>query len=48
MVLMEANVPIELGIWKGWPNTYWLKVPELTASLEAELKMIRGLQWLLK
>lgn len=44
-LLKSAGVDVKVQVEIGWPHTYWLIGPELQASLEAEWKMLRGLEW---
>ncbi|KAH7176608.1 Alpha/Beta hydrolase protein [Dactylonectria macrodidyma] len=48
MTLREAGVDVQVELEKGWPHTFWLKAPQLTQSLEAERKMVKGLKWILQ
>ncbi|KPM40439.1 hypothetical protein AK830_g6126 [Neonectria ditissima] len=48
MILRDVGVEVQVEFEKGWPHTFWLKVPELPQALEAEKKMVGGLKWILR
>lgn len=46
--LREAGVDVKLDVIRGWPHTFWLKVPSLERAVQAEKEMIEGLRWLIE
>lgn len=46
MALVDAGTDVNVDVQRGWPHTFWLKVPQLQESLEADLEMLKGLDWI--